>query len=533
MRCWLTGAVVGLVVTLAAWPALAAQGAAGHHLVFGSFAQLERAHEFAARVSRRVDAPIAVRQAQIADANQQPLASEGWHVVSSPLLDPDISRLGGQAKAAGYSVWRLPAALAPAAGGAAATVTIKPQSDSVANRREADPSHQLDIDLGVQNRVFAREGSNSADQLQYSASALIEYSKEFAGGRDIVALAGFGRWDSDDHRRTHADLRELSWTHVADRWELQAGVGQVFWGVVEFNHLIDVVNQTDLVENPDGEDKLGQPMVALTALRNWGTLELFALPGFRERTLPSLDGRLTLGLPIDTSQARYESGAEDRRVDGLARLSTQLGGVLFDLYHFNGTRRTPRFELASRDNASLGTPESVLIPVYDTVRQTALATQANYGDTALKLEALHQSGGPENYWAAAFGVEHTFVGLFGSSADLGAVVEYHYDSRGGAAFDTFFERDLALGARFLVNDLHDSQALLGFVWDTVSEESVLLLEASRRLNDRWSLELESRWFMGGKAVGRNADLADLLANNNKLGALQRDDYLQFEFIRYF
>jgi len=71
------------------------------------------------------------------------------------------------------------------------------------------------------------------------------------------------------------------------------------------------------------------------------------------------------------------------------------------------------------------------------------------------------------------------------------------------------------------------------VWDTKSNERAVLLEASRRLNDRWSLELEGRWFGGGTAIGRSATLGDLLDNNNKLGSLQRDDYIQFEFTRYF
>ena len=53
----------------------------------------------------------------------------------------------------------------------------------------------------------------------------------------------------------------------------------MFWGVTESQHLVDVVNQTDLVENPDGEEKLGQLMVNLTVARSWGTLNLFVAPG--------------------------------------------------------------------------------------------------------------------------------------------------------------------------------------------------------------------------------------------------------------
>lgn len=527
-------------------------------LVFGSFVLQQNAQSLAARVSRLISVPLAVVMAG-SESNRF------YRVVGPLVVGEQQIHQARQATAAGLDWWRLldpehqaqpelasssaaPVAIAAPApaqsgslavpAGAALAVTVKPQSETQSQPQSQPQSetkrrnrHAFDVDVGVQNRVFATTGSNRSDQYQYSASANLNYNVDFRDGLDGFRVQLFGRWDSDDSQRSHTDVRELNWTHVfndtASSWQLQAGIGQVFWGVAEFNHLIDVVNQTDLVENPDGEQKLGQPLVSLTNIRNWGTLELFVLPGFRERRFPGLDGRLALALPIDRSATRYESGAEDKRIDGVARLSTLLGGVAVDVYHFNGTRRTPRFE------AGLDGSQVVLVPVYDTIKRTALAAQANTGDTAFKLEAYTQRGGPERYFAAVAGLEHTFVGAFGGSADLGLVLEYNHDSRGGAAFDSFLERDLAIGARFAANDLNDSQALFGVVWDTKSNERAVLLEASRRLNDRWSLVLEARFFGGGTAIGSSANLGDLLDNNNKLGSLQRDDYLQFEFTRYF
>ena len=52
--------------------------------------------------------------------------------------------------------------------------------------------------------------------------------------------------------------------------KFRVGVGKVFWGVTESQHLVDIINQTDLVENIDTEDKLGQPMLETTWLQNWG-----------------------------------------------------------------------------------------------------------------------------------------------------------------------------------------------------------------------------------------------------------------------
>lgn len=541
-------------------------------LVFGSFAQSANAHRYAALVSQRIAIPIEVTSIETGAARAYQPAR--YRVVGPLGSQARVAELSNEAREAGLPAWRLlgvappkvarsaavaraPVALAvatsipsvasvPAAAAVGVVISTKPSTseerleERLEVSRRGAPAAQFDVDLGVQNRLFFQTGSSTDDQAQQSASAELSWSRELSGGSNLLAATLFGRVDSDDSHRTHADVRELTFTHSADSWQLQAGIGQVFWGVVEFNHLIDIVNQTDLVENLDAEEKLGQPMVAFTALRDWGTLEVFVLPGFRERTLPGLDGRLTTSLPIDRSAAEFESGAETQRIDGLVRLSTQLGGVLFDVYHFNGTRRTPRFEVRTRgagsvaiDLTEIDSSELFLVPIYDTVRQTAIAAQANAGDTAFKLEALQQDGGPDSYWAGAIGVEHTFVGAFGRSTDLGVVLEYHYDSRAEDAFDSFFEHDLALGLRLAANDLHDSQALFGVVWDTTTNEAVVQLEASRRLSDRWSIELESRFFGGGTAVGGDASLAEIFNTNNKLGSVQRDDYLQIEFIRFF
>jgi len=45
---------------------------------------------------------------------------------------------------------------------------------------------------------------------------------------------------------------------------LLVGINSVFWRVVESNHLVDILNQTDLIEDIDGEEKLGQPMISLS-----------------------------------------------------------------------------------------------------------------------------------------------------------------------------------------------------------------------------------------------------------------------------
>ena len=171
----------------------------------------------------------------------------------------------------------------------------------------------------------------------------------------------------------------------------------------------------------------------------------------------------------------------------------------------------------------------ILRPHYPVIDQTGLDAQAIRGDWAFKVEAIHRSGFQDRYYAFNAGFERTLVGAFGSRADLGLVVEYLYDDRGGEAFDTFFENDLALGTRVQLNDMGDAQALLGVIWDHETDETIISLEASRRLGETWTLLLEGRAFAGTAPLNPGNPL-----DPGNLGAsVARDDYIELEFTRYF
>ena len=146
-------------------------------------------------------------------------------------------------------------------------------------------------------RGFADEGQFSGQDYLAGVSATVEpeFFWEWNNGDDSLTFKPFLRVDQRDDERTHGDIRELSWVHVGDDWELRTGIRKVFWGVTEFNHLVDVINQTDGVEDIDGEDKLGQAMVNLSLVQEWGIVDLFLLPGFRERTFAGEEGRLRSG----------------------------------------------------------------------------------------------------------------------------------------------------------------------------------------------------------------------------------------------
>jgi hypothetical protein len=371
---------------------------------------------------------------------------------------------------------------------------------------------------GAELRVFPQSPAFPEQRGSTFSPSLIlqpEYRREWNAGKDRLTVVPFLRLDADDDERTHADLRELNWLRVGRDWDLRVGIGKVFWGVAESRHLVDVVNQADLVEDIDEEDKLGQPMVNLNLTRKWGRASLFILPGFRERTFPGREGRLRFALPVDTDRPSFESGAKQRHVDFAARWSQPIGDWDIGVSDFWGTSREPR--LIPRISASAS---PVLIPRYDNIHQTSLEVQATKGNTLWKLEAMTRGGHGNRFGAVVAGFEHTLYGVLGTHADLGILAEYLYDGRGNAAPPTPFDDDLFFGLRLAINDPQSTTMLAGVIVDRHSEASAYQIEASRRLADKWSLELEGRLFT-------NIPPSDVLFS------FSRDDYLQLQVKRFF
>ena len=160
---------------------------------------------------------------------------------------------------------------------------------------------------GVENRYYIQDAAYTG-QPRSQASVFLEPEMytEWNDRVDSILFKPFVRLDQQDSNRTHVDLRELMWLHAADNWETRVGVSKVFWGQTESVHLVDIINQTDAVENIDGEDKLGQPMINLNVFGDYGTISGFILPYFRERTFPGEEGRLRPPLPIEEDNALYE-----------------------------------------------------------------------------------------------------------------------------------------------------------------------------------------------------------------------------------
>ena len=248
----------------------------------------------------------------------------------------------------------------------------------------------LSGNISLETRVFPYHPA-FADQDRTTVSPSVALQPELVfeteSSNDRLTVQPFFRYDRDDPHRTHGDIRIANWLHQAEIWDLVVGLDKVFWGVAESRHLVDIVNQTDLVERADGEEKLGQPMVNLNVQSDFGTWSAFILPGFRERTFPGRRARLRGPLRVDVDNPVYHADLGDKHVDGAVRWSHSLSGFDVGISHFYGTSREPRLVATVLSNG-----ETVLVPLYDLIHQTGLDIQYTKEALLLKLESISNRG---------------------------------------------------------------------------------------------------------------------------------------------
>jgi len=342
-----------------------------------------------------------------------------------------------------------------------------------------------------------------------------EFVYELDHGNNRFTVIPFMRVDSDDKQRSHADLREFSWLHLADSWDLSVGISKVYWGVTESVHLVDIINQTDAVESVTGEDKLGQPMVHANIEKMWGTLSLFVLPAFRERTFTANNARLHGPLTVDTANPSYESNRKKRHVDAAARIAMIFADLDVAVSYFQGTSREPRLLFQIRAG------QGVLVPRYDQISQTGLELQLTTDNTSWKGEGIMRTGHGSRFYAGVAGFEHTLYAVGGSQTDIGVLVEYLYDGRDPRfAPPSIANHDVFAGLRLAMNDTQDTTMLLGGLWDHQTDAIFINVEAQRRMTDQLKLSLNARFFVNMTQV-------------DPLFFVRNDDFMELNFQWYF
>jgi hypothetical protein len=350
-------------------------------------------------------------------------------------------------------------------------------------------------------------------QIQTSVLLRPELYLDLNDGQDVLAAIPILRLDAVDGNRTHGDFRELYWRHIGDGWSFTAGIDTVFWGAAEARHLVDIVNQTDLVEDPDGEDKLGQPMMSIAYEFEAGGVELYWLPVFRERLFPGRNGRFRAAPVVRNS---FSDTPDEKDTENFAvRYTNTFGAWDVGLYHFHGVGREPRLQLRTSR-----TGESFIAPVYDQIEQTGFDLQGAVGDWLWKLEGLGRKGQGDKFAAFVGGFEYTYYGIVGSDTDFGIIAEYLRDGRGADTPPTPFDDDVFVGLRLSLNDVSDTSFLGGMMVDLDNGGLAARFEYSTRLTDFVRLEIEGHMSQG-------------ISSSDPLSAFEQDHNLLLRISRYF
>lgn len=347
----------------------------------------------------------------------------------------------------------------------------------------------------------------------------VRFDANWNDGRDRVSVQPYARVDFLGSF-SRFDFNHAYYLHTAENWDVLVGVQTVSWGVVESQHLVDVVNQVDLGGDIDQEDRLGQPMVNLNLVSaDYGTLSLYGLFGFRERDHPNVKDRVRQAIAVSDDLATFDGEDWERHLGFAARYRNSFslgdGGLDVAVSYFYGHSREPRLVpvLPAAPPGGIppggippgGIPPGAVLPGgvpagvtpqvrphYDRIHQGAVELLYALQDLQLKFEGIWRHANDEDFFAFVGGFEYTLPNLFGF-VDIGILAEYLHDHRSDNQPPTIFEDDVFAGVRIVFDDVGSTRLLAGVVIDVSDGGQLAALEFERRLRDDLLLSADARF----------------------------------------
>jgi len=385
---------------------------------------------------------------------------------------------------------------------------------------------ELSGEIEVGYRYFPDSALYPGQRDEYFATLFRpKYYLETVDGKHSINFEGFAVLDQYDNKRSHVDIRELYYRYVHKNLEISLGAKRIYWGVAESNHLVDVINQADVLEGFDPKNKLGQPMLHLSISPKWGTLDLMVMPFFRQLQFPGEPSRSRPPFGLDADKAEFESELEEFNPDVAIRWSHSFGVFDVGIANFYGTNRLP---LVKVDPLTFS-----VFPFYETMNQTSIDLQASTGPMLWKGEAIYRvskDSERDPITAVVLGGEYTLGNVFRSGADVGLLVEYSYDSR--PIFETFnsLTNDMFFATRIALNDVQSTDFLIGVMvgllnqeekgMDVFSGSRVFNYTASRRLGKSWKLTISGVLF-------------DNIDKTEFLNFIRNDSFVRIGLAKYF
>jgi len=373
------------------------------------------------------------------------------------------------------------------------------------------PRFSWEISGNIQGdyRYFEEDGLYPGQETEYFSSIFNpEIYVEWDNSNQLIQFEGFARLNQYDIEQTHWDIRELYYQNIIANWELSVGKKQIYWGFTESNHLVNIINQDDLLEGNGVANKLGQSMIHVSNYSEMGTFDVMLMRGFNPIQFPGSKGRLRPPFDVDYANTTYESEDGVDNTDFAIRWSHNINSIDLGVSHFNGTSRTPL--ITSTDGVSFA-------PHYELIDQTGLELQASLGSMLWKLEAIQRKSDRKTIRAYTLGGEYTLVTQ--SGYDIGILAEYNYDDRGAESI-TGLNDDVFVGLRIALNDEQSTSFLGGMNKDNENGTISYFAEADRRLGNSWKIKVKA---FGFKDV----------AENEFLYLLRKDGFVELSLVKYF
>lgn len=350
---------------------------------------------------------------------------------------------------------------------------------------------EINATLSSRYDVFPEHNSGTDDKSR-SAEVKVEAFHDFNESRVVAEL--IGRADADDAGRRIIEARQAYLRTPIAGMEAFIGNRQVFWGNAESKNVVDVINQSDAAAAQGSSAKLGAPSLSLERYMDSGDLQLWYISDFRQRTFNDSDGHPSSGIPV--TSAKFERADAQDADDFAGRFAAVSGDWDLAGSLFYGTARDPILTPVSRGTA--------LQAYYPLMKSIGIEAQHTGENLLFKWESLHGTQATSAFAAAVMGIEYSFYGIVNDLWDLGVIAEIQHDDRPQAAADQF----LVGGLRLILNDVDDTTLLLLVSADKEAEQSLVSLEASKRLNSWSSIELSSTFFSSRTATSAYGLLAD-------------------------
>lgn len=329
----------------------------------------------------------------------------------------------------------------------------------------------------------------------------------------------FTRYDNVDHRRTHTDIREAILKFIEDDWEVGLGIDRIFWGVAESKNLVDVINQTDSIEGPSTEEKLGQPIISYTKISRIGYFDVFYMPYFRLGNSPGRQGRLRIDPIVDYKDPIFSGGAGRWSPDVAVRWSDSFGGYDLSFHCFRGNGRE------SSINPKIVNGELKYIAGYERTSQIGMTGSYSKGPWLFKMESLYRRGQNnvvnirKSFGSYIVGLERTFTRAVGEMGDLTLFGEYISDNRRVNSPETL-ENDIFMAARLSLNDIDNTELFFASTRDLGGEGNTFTLEFSRRLHESIKINITGNVYWSA-------------VPGNPTYSLRRDDFIELNLTKFF